>query len=90
MHSLERWYPIALALLRIARLSPWTLSNDRVWARTHRLAGYTMTAAGVAIIVTAALLSAPAIRRVILTAIVVALGAPVVYTYITWKQEMKQ
>ena len=26
--------------------TPWTLSNDRVWARTHRLAGYCMTAGG--------------------------------------------
>ena len=33
--------------------TPWTLANDRVWARTHRLAGYCMTAGGVVIIVAA-------------------------------------
>src|SRR5205823_14905294 len=29
--------------------TPWTLSNDRVWDRTHRLGGYVMMVSGLAL-----------------------------------------
>src|SRR5205814_10565986 len=29
--------------------TPWTLSNDRVWERTHRLGGYVMMVGGLAL-----------------------------------------
>jgi uncharacterized membrane protein len=35
--------------------TPWTLTSDRVWARTHRVGGYAMTAAGIVILAGAAL-----------------------------------
>src|SRR5689334_9332608 len=36
--------------------TPWTLSNDRVWTRTHRLAGFCMAGGGLLIIVAALVL----------------------------------
>ena len=69
--------------------TPWTLSNERVWARTHRLAGYTMTIAGVVIVATALLLPPGLIDAVFIACVVAALAGPVVYSYLTWKREMK-
>jgi uncharacterized membrane protein len=67
--------------------TPWTLSNDRVWARTHRLAGYTMTAGGV-IMILAALALPPAYGVPVLVAVAIAATVgPAVYSYLTWKRE---
>ena len=67
--------------------TPWTLSNDRVWARTHRLAGFSMAAAGIVMIV-AALALPPAMGiPVILAAVVAAVFAPAVYSYLSWRRE---
>jgi uncharacterized membrane protein len=69
--------------------TPWTLSNDRVWARTHRLAGYTMTLAGAVMLLSAALLSPDLLGAVVVGAIVTALVAPAVYSYLTFRRETK-
>ncbi len=67
--------------------TPWTLSNDRVWARTQRLAGYTMTGAGVVMLLAAALAPTRALEVVIITAVAAALVAPAVYSYLTFRRE---
>jgi len=70
--------------------TPWTLSNDRVWARTHRLAGFTMTAAGLVMIGAALALPARFGIPVLLAAAVAATVGPAVYSYLTWKREQQQ
>ena len=70
--------------------TPWTLSNDRVWARTHRLAGFSMTAAGLVTIASALLLPARLGLPVLIAAIVAATIGPVVYSYLTWKREQRR
>ena len=70
--------------------TPWTLSNDRVWARTHRLAGFSMTAAGLVMIAAALLLPTRLGLPVLIAAVVAATIGPVVYSYLTWKREQKQ
>jgi len=67
--------------------TPWTLSNDRVWARTHRLAGFSMTAAGLVMIAAALALPSRLGVPVMLAAAVAALFGPAVYSYLTWKRE---
>ena len=69
--------------------TPWTLSNDRVWARTHRLAGFSMTAAGVVMIAAALALPARFADPVMLAAAVAATIGPAVYSYLTWKREQR-
>ena len=66
--------------------TPWTLSNDRVWERTHRLGGFMFVAAGVALMLGAA---APTrlVGPLILGAVMVAAIVPLVYSYVAWKQE---
>jgi uncharacterized membrane protein len=68
--------------------TPWTLSNDRVWARTHRLAGYCMTAGGLVMIVAALALPAPLGVPILLAAAVAATIGPALYSYLTWKREV--
>jgi len=67
--------------------TPWTLSSDRVWARTHRLGGYCMTAGGLVMIVSALVLP-PAFGVPVLIAVAVASTfGPALYSYLTWKRE---
>lgn len=69
--------------------TPWTLSNDRVWTRTHRVAGYAMTTAGL-VTVAAALLPGRWPMLVALTVVTVAAFWMVVYSYVAWRQETPQ
>lgn len=66
--------------------TPWTLSNDRVWERTHRVGGYLMVVAGVVGIITAALPFFIAFTALWITTGIAAVGS-IVYSYIAWKQE---
>ncbi len=66
--------------------TPWTLSNDRVWERTHRIGGRVMVLAGLLIAVTA---FAPGLWMGIVIPIA-AVGAaviPIVYSYLVWRGE---
>ena len=66
--------------------TPWTLSSDRVWERTHRVGGYLLAAAGL-VIVAASFLRPPILGTVVAIAIGGAALASVVYSYIAWKEE---
>jgi uncharacterized membrane protein len=69
--------------------TPWTLSSDRVWTRTHRVAGYAMTTAGIVAVVAAALPGA----WPMLVAVAVTTAAAfwmIVYSYVAWRQETGQ
>jgi uncharacterized membrane protein len=66
--------------------TPWTLSSDLSWERTHRVGGYVIVFIGLAMIVTTFV--APERGLILLPFIV----APVVllliaYSYIVWKQD---
>jgi uncharacterized membrane protein len=67
--------------------TPWTLSSDRVWARTHRLAGYSMTIGGLVMIVGGLVLPATLGAPVVVGAAVASVFAPAVYSYLTWRRE---
>lgn len=68
--------------------TPWTLASERVWERTHRLAGYLFVALGVVVILTIPL--APQIGIPILAAGVAAVAAAsVVYSYLEWRKEKR-
>ena len=63
--------------------TPWTLANDVVWARTHRLAGWLFTAAGLVIVIGAFFSSPPGLM---ISAIMVAALVPVVYSLILYRK----
>jgi uncharacterized membrane protein len=68
--------------------TPWTLSSDRVWTRTHRVAAYAMTATGVVVLVSAVL---PGVWPLVLAIAVAVIAAfwMVIYSYVVWRQEQR-
>ena len=66
--------------------TPWTLSNDRVWERTHRVGGYVLMVIG-ALAILAALLDVT-LASVAAGIVAAALGLGLIaYSYFVWKQE---
>ena len=68
--------------------TPWTLSSEEVWIKTHRLGGKLMMFAGL-IMVAAAFLPIPgwAVPILIIGLVTVMAGVPIVYSYILWRRE---
>lgn len=66
--------------------TPWTLSSDSVWERTHRVGGYGMMLIGALLVIAGLIGTAP--WFVIAIAGSVALGIGVlVYSYVLWRSE---
>lgn len=66
--------------------TPWTLSNDEVWRRTHRLAAR-MTVLSGALLVLAGLLPLEWLRSVTWVAVLVlAVLIPVAYSFVAWRR----
>lgn len=69
--------------------TPWTLSNDRVWERTHRVSGYVFVALGVLALGALILpigITAPAMGVIGLAAALWSIG----YSYYVYRQESSQ
>ncbi|WP_417457805.1 SdpI family protein [Kordiimonas sp.] len=67
--------------------TPWTLSSDVVWQKTHRLAGKLFVAAGMTSIVAALLAPADIALKTMMCMIVIATLVPAVYSWAVWRQE---
>ncbi len=63
--------------------TPWTLASDEVWLRTHRLGGKLFVLAGIVLLVSG-LLGGGLIP--LLVAVAVAVGIPVVYSYVLYRR----
>ena len=65
--------------------TPWTLSSNTVWRRTHRVGGWIFVLGGLAIVATVFLPAAalPIVLATVGTVVVV----PVVLSYLWWKRE---
>jgi uncharacterized membrane protein len=68
--------------------TPWTLSSDRVWARTHRIGGKLFKVAGIAALAGAAF-QKYAIYFVIVPALAVSVFT-IVYSFVIYQQEKIQ
>lgn len=68
--------------------TPWSLSSDAVWRGTHRLGGRTMVLGGL-IMVAAAFAPEPVASPVGMAALGLAIGVPVVYSYVLWRRETR-
>ena len=65
--------------------TPWTLSDDQVWRRTHRVSGRLLFAGGLVAAVLCALLPASAAFGAAIALITIALGGPAVLSYFWWR-----
>jgi uncharacterized membrane protein len=63
--------------------TPWTLANDEVWLRTHRLGGRLFVAAG-AVIIVSGLLRGGVVP--VLVAVAAAAAIPIVYSYLIYRR----
>jgi uncharacterized membrane protein len=102
--SIDRLMPFALAGLLVlignvmTRMrpnwfmgirTPWTLSSERVWRKTHRLGGFCFVAAGI-VIATVALASPERVGYGVIGAVAVAVLVPAVYSYLEWRREQEE
>jgi len=66
--------------------TPWTLENDDVWRRTHRLGGKSFALGGLACVLGALLLPVDSAGAVGFTALMAAALVPAVYSYVIWRR----
>lgn len=67
--------------------TPWTLSSERSWARTHRAGGYGFLALGILIVVAALAWGPMAGVWVMLAGIGIGLVALSAYSYLVWRDD---
>ncbi len=67
--------------------TPWTLQNDRVWTRTHRLGGRLMVAGGMLGALLAVLVPAPYTVGAVVAVFLIVTLVPIIYSYVYFRQE---
>lgn len=67
--------------------TPWTLSSERSWTKTHRLGGRLFLAVGLLSIVLGLLTSDQVVFVALLPGILVAALVPIVYSYFVWRDD---
>jgi uncharacterized membrane protein len=65
--------------------TPWTLSNDVVWRRVHRTAGWLFVGGGAAFMVMA-FLPRMAVAPVFISTVIVIAVVPVLHSYLLWRR----
>lgn len=66
--------------------TPWTLSSDRVWRKTHRTGGWLMVIGGFVLAI-GAFLPRGAFLPLLVTAIAIMVVIPIAQSYVLWKRE---
>jgi uncharacterized membrane protein len=66
--------------------TPWTLSSDTVWRKTHRTGGWLMVIGGL-VVAASAFLPHGAFLPLLIVAILVMAVIPIVQSYVLWKRE---
>ncbi|MCK0068866.1 SdpI family protein [Kordiimonas laminariae] len=70
--------------------TPWTLSSETVWKKTHRLAGKLYVVIGLIIIALSFLVSAKDLSYVLIAVLMPAAFFPLGYSWYIWKQEQNE
>ncbi len=68
--------------------TPWTLSSDTVWRKTHRTAAWLLVVGGL-VIAAAAFTPGMTFVPIMVATVVVVTLVPVVQSYVLWKREQK-
>lgn len=66
--------------------TPWTLSSEESWRRTHRLAGWLLVVAGLGCLAAAAVRPGTALRT-FLVLLAITVVSSVVYSYLVWRHD---
>mgnify|MGYP002631166598 CR=1 FL=1 len=70
--------------------TPWTLSSDEVWRKTHRLGGKLFMASGAILMAGAWVLAEANLEYLIVAGVVPSTVIPVVYSWWLWRQEQSE
>jgi uncharacterized membrane protein len=99
--KIDRFMPIGVGLLFIVLgnfltrvepnwfigiRTPWTLSSDTVWRKTHRTGGWLMVVGGF-VLAASVFLPHGAFLPLLIAAILIVAVIPVVQSYVLWKRE---
>lgn len=68
--------------------TPWTLSSDTVWRKTHRTGGWLFVIGGI-VIAAGAFAPRGALLPLFVATLIVVAGIPVVQSYVLWKREQR-
>ena len=69
--------------------SPWTLADENVWRRTHRMAGPIWFWSGLGVLAGSFFLRKSALMALVLGAMLLEVAVPYVYSYFAYKSETK-
>ncbi len=69
--------------------TPWTISSDRVWGKTHRLGGWIFIIMG-ALFILAGLVNTPAMTILSFIGAVLGVTIMILYSYLIWRQEQPE
>jgi uncharacterized membrane protein len=67
--------------------TPWTLTSERAWKRTHRLAGWLFAVLGLATIVAAAFGAAATALAVCVGGALTITAVALIYSYVVWRDD---
>lgn len=67
--------------------TPWTLSSEQVWRKTHRVGGYAFTLAGLVFVLMSFLAPGPGGTKWMLILVFPIVLWPVLYSYLAWRRE---
>jgi uncharacterized membrane protein len=65
--------------------TPWTLANDQVWERTHRLARWPAILSGLVILAAALAAPTPILLALTLTVVIVVAAGLILLSYVLWR-----
>ncbi|MBS2023568.1 MAG: SdpI family protein [Deltaproteobacteria bacterium] len=85
--ALGNYFPRVRPNYFIGVRTPWTLANDAVWRRTHRLAGRSFVLSGIVLALSTTLLPSPVGYALMIGSVLAAAGVPAIYSYLDWKRE---
>ena len=68
--------------------TPWTMSSEKIWAKTHRLSGELFKAA--AVIILLGTLMPDLLFPLMIAAVVLVAVVPIVYSYVEFKKQGKK
>jgi len=69
--------------------TPWTLSSDTVWRKTHRTGGWLMVLGGI-VIAACAFFPPGAFLPLFIAAVLIMAVIPIVQSYVLWKREQSK
>ncbi|RMD87187.1 MAG: DUF1648 domain-containing protein [Alphaproteobacteria bacterium] len=70
--------------------TPWTLSSERVWEKTHRLGGRLFMLSGLVLLLAALFGTGRAVVPIVIAAIAVVVFVVVAYSFLLWRQEQRE